>query len=59
MRYRIWSFEHKAWWKPNEHGYTPDYENAGIYQQINAIEICIRANHHSDVNEAMVPVEEE
>lgn len=29
--YVIWSYEHNAWWAPNERGYTEDLERAGRY----------------------------
>lgn len=30
-KYRIWSNEHNAWWKPNYCGYTQDINKAGVY----------------------------
>jgi hypothetical protein len=29
--YLIWSFEHRAWWGPDECGYTEDLAQAGRY----------------------------
>lgn len=29
--YVIWSFEHEAWWGPQERGYTNLLEHAGLY----------------------------
>jgi len=34
--YLIWSFEHNAWWNPNEAGYTGNVERAGRYSQQDA-----------------------
>ena len=31
MKFRIWSVEHKAWWRPNCRGYTTTPGEAGIY----------------------------
>lgn len=59
MKYRIWSFQHKLWWRAKSNGYCSDFDCAGIYEQEDAIRICINANHHSDVEEAMVPVEKD
>ena len=43
-RVRIWSFEHDAWWKPESHGYTKLFVEAGFYTRAEAEEICTRAN---------------
>lgn len=40
----IWSFEHDAWWAPNECGYTKQRERAGLYDRGRAKEICAKAN---------------
>ena len=34
----IWSYEHRAWWKPGDMGYTTDFEQAGRYTQAEAVE---------------------
>ena len=39
MRYRIWSFEHDAWWAPNERGYCANKLDAGQYEVQRAAEI--------------------
>lgn len=54
--YYIWSIEHGAWWKPQEHGYTKIKSEAGLYYREEAIRICESANcYTSDVpNEAMI-----
>lgn len=36
MKYLIWSFEHNAWWKPNEMGYTENIVLAGRYSPLDA-----------------------
>lgn len=50
----IWSFEHNAWWAPNELGYTRDVNLAGRYSLVRAKEIVNNANFVA-LNEAMVP----
>lgn len=52
-KYRIWSFEHNAWWRPKWHGYTPNIEEAGIYEEREAQSICAQANAHGKINEEM------
>lgn len=41
--YLIWSFEHKAWWGPNERGYVDDLGAAGRYTQSKAGHIVTRS----------------
>jgi len=36
----IWSNEHRAWWRPNELGYTPLIGEAGVYPLARAVQIC-------------------
>lgn len=60
MKYRIWSNEHQAYWKPNRHGYTLGKDLAGEYSQDEAIAICHNANQYQqpfeNPNETMVPI---
>lgn len=35
--YLIWSNEHRAWWRPNAHGYTVHIEQAGRYTRDEAV----------------------
>lgn len=42
----IWSLEHRAWWKPLTHGYTPARREAGRYSFQEAKEIVEGANAH-------------
>lgn len=58
MKWLIWSFEHDAWWKANEIGYTRDLAEAGTYSFAKAIAIVGRANQYRGEkmpNEAMLP----
>jgi hypothetical protein len=41
--YFIWSNEHRAWWGPNECGYSPGLIGAGEYTRDEAMTICRRA----------------
>lgn len=58
--WRIWSNEHKRWWKPNRHGYTESRNHAGIYSFEEASQICESANAYLDddeePNETMLPL---
>ena len=33
----VWSYEHRAWWKPGDMGYTTDFEEAARYTQAQAV----------------------
>lgn len=44
MKYLIWSFEHKAWWRPGEWGYTTDITQAGRFTFASASVIVTNAN---------------
>ena len=55
-KYRIWSFEHDAWWRPNWYGYTENIEEAGIYEEKVAHGILFDANLFGKINEEMRPV---
>lgn len=39
-RYVIWSNNHQAWWRPASRGYTRWLEEAGCYDEAEAIAIC-------------------
>lgn len=56
QKYRIWSFEHDMWWKPNRRGYTQNIGKAGIYSAEEARAICDDANAYGKINEEMRPV---
>lgn len=51
----VWSFQHVGWWKPNEHGYSTEIQEAGKYLLGRAWDICSRANVRH-VQDAIVPV---
>lgn len=53
QKYRIWSFEHNAWWKLNSLGYTSNIEEAEIYEKSEAQAICDSANITGEINEEM------
>lgn len=54
----IWSIEHGAWWKPGHAGYTTNKKEAGVYPEVEALQIVANANEHRSPdqppNEAMV-----
>jgi len=56
--YKIWSNEHKGWWRPSHRGYTPNRMEAGAYSETEARQIVEGANIGlKDVpNEAMVEI---
>lgn len=39
-KYLVWSNEHRAWWAPDERGYTRRIERAGRYGRAQAIKIA-------------------
>lgn len=41
--YLIWSNEHRAWWRPDSFGYSPDIRGAGVYSRNEARDICDKA----------------
>jgi hypothetical protein len=45
-KYLIISFEHNAFWAPNERGYTKVIEKAGRYTKEKAEKICLGANEY-------------
>lgn len=55
-RYRIWSFEHKAWWGPNRCGYTRNISLAGVYGEREAWAIVFNANTAGAAHEMLVPL---
>lgn len=48
MKWLIWSNEHRAWWKPNRHGYTTRTDQAGQFSFEDATKIVFEANRNSD-----------
>jgi hypothetical protein len=42
-RYVIWSFEHDAWWGPDESGYVQQLHHAGRYTAEDAGRIVVRS----------------
>ena len=49
----IWSYEHRAWWRPGSWGYTQELGEAGRYTRADAEAIVRRANVVR-VNEVML-----
>lgn len=41
--YLVWSVEHRAWWRPSRHGYTPRLSEAGRFSRHDAVAICANA----------------
>jgi len=57
----IWSYEHAAWWRAGEEGYTRDIAEAGRYSESRARFILMRANQFrppEDPHEVLVPQDE-
>ncbi len=50
--YIIWSNEHRAWWRPNSRGYTPNISDAGVYSREDAMDIVEGANKYQEAREA-------
>jgi hypothetical protein len=63
QRFLIWSNEHRAWWRPNEMGYTARKADAGSYSWAEAVAICQNANFAPECkdrpNETMLPDDRE
>jgi len=51
LDYYIWSFEHNAWWRRYNCGYTTDLKQAGKYAYHNAKQICDNANAYQSIDE--------
>ncbi len=43
MKFVIWSFEHDAWWGPDECGYVDDLARAGRYDSATAGRIVVNS----------------
>jgi hypothetical protein len=43
----IWSFEHRAWWRPGRMGYSVEIDRAGRYTEQEARAIVRDANRYS------------
>lgn len=56
--YLVWSNEHRAWWGPNEAGYSTKLEGAGRYSRDHALRICTgaRGGRQFNDNPSEVPV---
>jgi hypothetical protein len=53
--YKIWSIEHNCWRGADFSGYTQNLNEAGIYQESEALSICKTANVVI-TDECMIPV---
>lgn len=47
IEYVIWSFEHKAWWRPDRCGYTEFLDEAARYTEGEAIALVDAANQYA------------
>lgn len=50
----IYSLEHRAFWKANSFGYTPEQSQAGVYDLETAKDIIEQANSHGAFNEVII-----
>lgn len=52
----IWSYEHDAFWKDKQNGYTTDRKEAGRYSFSEACRIVFEANkfHQNEAYEGMI-----
>lgn len=57
MKFLIWSTRERAWWLPNEAGYTPKRAEAGRYTLEDAKAICDSMNY-TDVPMATLVAED-
>lgn len=48
MQYRIFSKKHNRWWKANRCGYTVHENEAGIYSEVEAHQICLQSRMDPD-----------
>lgn len=55
--FKIWSNEHRAWWKDERRGYALMIEDAGNYNLEEACEICLSAGFDDEgfPNETIFP----
>jgi hypothetical protein len=54
-KYYIYSYEHRAFWKPNSCGYTYEISSAGVYSETEANSIVKSANVNEIINEVLIP----
>ena len=56
IAFLVFNFERCLFWRPGHHGYTPNSTEAGFYSFGDAARICLEANGHGKLEEAMIPV---
>lgn len=47
MRFKIWSNEHNAWWRPDGWGYTEREEQAGWFSGYEAFKVLYKSHFGS------------
>lgn len=58
MKWLVWSVHHSAWWGPERAGYYTHVDNAGRYDEDEALRLCRQRTPELDIP-AELPVRED